>query len=85
MPLIHEFESGPEPVVGSTMPVGGGSVTPSTVLSGLGDPAGSVASSGVLVRTFGGDPALVDCVRITIGRPEDNSKLLEGVTGGTAR
>jgi histidinol-phosphate aminotransferase len=42
-------------------------------------------SAGVLVRTFSGDPALRDCVRITIGRPEDNSTLLAGVTGGRAR
>ena len=42
-------------------------------------------SAGVLVRTFGGDPALADCVRITIGRPEDNDQLLKGVRGGTRR
>lgn len=42
-------------------------------------------AGGVLVRSFGGDPALADCVRITIGRPEDNAKLLEAVaiTGQT--
>ena len=34
---------------------------------------------GVLVRTFA-DPGLADCVRITIGRPEDNSKLLDAVS-----
>ena len=35
--------------------------------------------AGVLVRSFGGDPALADCIRITIGRPEDNDRLLAGV------
>jgi histidinol-phosphate aminotransferase len=38
--------------------------------------------AGVLVRSFSGDPALADCVRITIGRPEDNSQLLSGVSPG---
>lgn len=43
-------------------------------------------SGGVLVRTFSGDPALADCVRITIGRPEDNTRLLEAVgAGGESR
>jgi len=32
--------------------------------------------AGILVRTFD-DPLLVDCVRITIGRPSDNDRLLE--------
>jgi len=41
--------------------------------------------AGVLVRIFSGDPTLKDCVRITIGRPEDNTKLIAGVTGGLAR
>lgn len=34
--------------------------------------------AGILVRTFA-DPAVADCVRITIGRPEDNDRLLEAV------
>jgi len=38
--------------------------------------AAAARRGGVLVRTFSGDPALRDCVRITIGRPEDNSLLL---------
>jgi histidinol-phosphate aminotransferase len=38
--------------------------------------------AGVLVRTFGGDPTLADCVRITIGRPEDNAQLLAAVSPG---
>jgi histidinol-phosphate/aromatic aminotransferase/cobyric acid decarboxylase-like protein len=36
----------------------------------------------VLVRGFGGDQTLVDCIRITVGRPEDNTQLLEAVTTG---
>lgn len=35
--------------------------------------------AGILVRAFGGDPTLIDCVRITIGRPEDNDRLLQAV------
>lgn len=35
--------------------------------------------AGILVRAFSGDPALADCVRITIGRPEDNDRLLQAV------
>jgi len=34
---------------------------------------------GVLVRKFDGEPALADCVRITVGRPEDNDRLLDAV------
>jgi histidinol-phosphate aminotransferase len=36
---------------------------------------------GILLRNFPGDPALEGCVRITIGRPEDNSRLLEIMSG----
>jgi histidinol-phosphate aminotransferase len=36
--------------------------------------------AGILVRTFE-DPLLADCVRITIGRPEDNDRLLEAMAG----
>jgi histidinol-phosphate aminotransferase len=32
--------------------------------------------NSILVRSFGGEPTLADCVRITVGRPEDNSRLL---------
>ncbi len=38
--------------------------------------------AGILVRTFTGEAALADCVRITIGRPEDNDRLLAAVTPG---
>lgn len=36
--------------------------------------------AGILVRTFE-DPLLADCVRITIGRPEDNDRLLKAMSG----
>jgi histidinol-phosphate aminotransferase len=35
---------------------------------------------GVLVRTFD-DPLLLDCVRITVGRPQDNDMLLRALAG----
>jgi histidinol-phosphate aminotransferase len=34
---------------------------------------------GVLIRRFGGEPVLADCVRITVGRREDNDLLLAAV------
>jgi histidinol-phosphate aminotransferase len=37
--------------------------------------------AGILVRTFPGQPELTNCVRITIGRPEDNDRLLQAVSG----
>lgn len=36
--------------------------------------------AGILVRTFE-DPLVEDCVRITVGRPEDNDRLLQAVSG----
>ncbi|HEU4618335.1 MAG TPA: histidinol-phosphate transaminase [Gammaproteobacteria bacterium] len=36
---------------------------------------------GILVRTFAGDEALANCVRITVGRPEDNDRLLSALAG----
>ncbi len=36
--------------------------------------------AGILVRIFPNDPLLADCVRITVGRPEDNDRLLQAVT-----
>jgi histidinol-phosphate aminotransferase len=36
--------------------------------------------AGILVRIFD-DPALTDCVRITIGRPKDNDRLLMALAG----
>lgn len=35
--------------------------------------------AGILVRTFE-DPLLANCVRITVGRPEDNDRLLEAMS-----
>lgn len=34
----------------------------------------------ILVRIFQNDPLLADCVRITIGRPEDNDLLIDAMT-----
>jgi histidinol-phosphate aminotransferase len=39
---------------------------------------------GVLVRTFPGQSWLTDCVRVTIGRPEDNDRLLGAIRDGDA-
>jgi histidinol-phosphate aminotransferase len=39
---------------------------------------------GVLVRSFSGDPALADCIRITVGLPEDNARLLKAVADAGA-
>ncbi len=36
--------------------------------------------AGILVRVFPNDPALTDCVRITVGRPEDNDRLLDAIS-----
>ena len=40
----------------------------------------TVHRAGILVRTFPNDPLLTDCVRITVGRPEDNDRLLQAVS-----
>lgn len=37
--------------------------------------------AGILIRRFPNEPALADCVRITVGRPEDNDRLLQAVSG----
>ncbi|NNC63702.1 MAG: histidinol-phosphate transaminase [Gammaproteobacteria bacterium] len=36
--------------------------------------------AGILVRVFANDSSLTDCVRISVGRPEDNDRLLAAVT-----
>ncbi len=36
--------------------------------------------AGILVRIFSADAVLTDCVRITVGRPEDNDRLLQAVS-----
>jgi histidinol-phosphate aminotransferase len=33
-------------------------------------------NAGILVRVFPNDPSLANCVRITVGKPEDNGRLL---------
>ena len=40
--------------------------------------------AGILVRTFD-DPLLTNCVRITVGRPEDNDRLLQAVANVESR
>jgi histidinol dehydrogenase len=40
--------------------------------------------AGILVRTFAGEEALADCVRITIGRPADNDRLLSAFAGASS-
>jgi histidinol-phosphate aminotransferase len=37
--------------------------------------------AGILVRTFPAEPTLVSSVRITVGRPEDNDRLLQAFSG----
>ncbi|HUF72400.1 MAG TPA: histidinol-phosphate transaminase [Gammaproteobacteria bacterium] len=54
------------------------------VLARLNDRAAFVAAAraaGILVRVFNGEPALADCVRITVGLPVDNTKLLAALAG----
>ena len=41
--------------------------------------AEAARKAGILVRRFPNDPTLADCVRITVGRPEDNDRLLDAV------
>ncbi len=38
-------------------------------------------AAGILVRLFPGQPLLNNCVRITVGRPEDNDRLLKALSG----
>jgi histidinol-phosphate aminotransferase len=47
--------------------------------------AETARKAGILVRTFAGEPALVDCVRVSVGRPEDNDRLLQAVSGVASR
>ncbi|HEY5623492.1 MAG TPA: histidinol-phosphate transaminase [Gammaproteobacteria bacterium] len=35
--------------------------------------------AGILVRVFPNDPSLDNCVRVTVGRPEDNDRLLDAI------
>ncbi len=38
-----------------------------------------LARQGVSVRQFGSDPALARCLRVTVGRPEENARFLEAL------
>lgn len=37
--------------------------------------------ANILVRLFPSEPALANCVRITVGRPRDNDRLLRAIAG----
>ncbi|HSG65427.1 MAG TPA: histidinol-phosphate transaminase, partial [Gammaproteobacteria bacterium] len=37
-------------------------------------------NAGILVRIFRNDPSLANCIRITVGRPEDNDRLLAAIS-----
>jgi histidinol-phosphate aminotransferase len=37
--------------------------------------------AGILVREFPGQPELENCVRVTIGKPEDNDRLIRAISG----
>jgi histidinol-phosphate aminotransferase len=41
--------------------------------------------SGILIRTFSGQRGLERCTRITIGRPEDNDRLIRAISSGDTR
>ena len=43
--------------------------------------ANAAHAGGILVRRFESEPALENCVRITVGRPRDNDRLLQAVSG----
>jgi histidinol-phosphate aminotransferase len=43
--------------------------------------AETARKAGILVRTFAGEPVLANCVRVSVGRPEDNDRLLQAVSG----
>lgn len=47
--------------------------------------AAAARSGGVLVRSFNGEASLADCVRITVGLPADNAKLIAAVTKGSPK
>jgi histidinol-phosphate aminotransferase len=40
--------------------------------------------AGILVRAFSGDPRLIDSIRVTVGRPEENDKLLQAIANVNA-
>jgi histidinol-phosphate aminotransferase len=40
-------------------------------------------SAGILIRAYADEPLLENCVRITVGTPEENDRLLQAVAGVT--
>ncbi|UCF80935.1 MAG: histidinol-phosphate transaminase [Acidobacteriota bacterium] len=46
---------------------------------GAAEAAKALAGRGLIVRTWSREPRLEDCMRITVGRPEENDKLLEAL------
>jgi histidinol-phosphate aminotransferase len=46
---------------------------------GAAEAAEALAGCGLIVRTWSREPRLEDCMRITVGRPEENDKLLEAL------
>ncbi len=45
--------------------------------------AAEARRAGILVRQFPGQEELRNCVRVTIGRPEDNDRLIRAICGGS--
>jgi histidinol-phosphate/aromatic aminotransferase/cobyric acid decarboxylase-like protein len=37
--------------------------------------------AGILLRRFPSEPGLENCVRVTIGQPKDNDRLLQALSG----
>jgi len=48
------------------------------------DLAAQAKRAGILVRVFANDPTLERCVRISVGAPEDNDRLLAALTEGAS-
>jgi histidinol-phosphate aminotransferase len=46
---------------------------------GAAEAARALAERGLIVRTWSREPRLENCIRITVGRPEENDKLLEAL------
>lgn len=43
--------------------------------------AATAHRAGLLIRRFPSEPTLTDCVRVTVGRPQDNDRLLKALSG----
>jgi histidinol-phosphate aminotransferase len=50
-----------------------------TRVPGAAEAAKALAERGLIVRTWSREPRLENCIRITVGRPEENDKLLEAL------